>query len=203
MGAENSDQFKPKIIPEDIGDFIDYNPETGVLTNKVDRGQRIKKDQVTGCKGKFYTHIIFRWLNYPAHRVCYFLHTGVDPKEMYVDHIDGDGHNNKFSNLRLVTKKENSRNSKRPSNNSSGVTGVTWHKLKSKWQAQVCDNYKIKHLGTFDNFEEAVAVRIAAEHRFYGKHRNDHNDKCKLTPEMLEWGKEYLEDKIERFNWDA
>ena len=62
------------------------------------------------------------------------------------------------------------------------------------------------NLGCFhkSNKDKATAVRIAAEldPRFKDQeYRHDYNDKHMPSPEMLEWGKQYLEDRIERLNW--
>ena len=141
---------------------------------------------------------------YRSHRVIYFLCTGIDPEEKIVDHIDTNPLNNKISNLRLATHKQNQDNRKKSKNNSSGVTGVIWVKLSKKWRAEIYKDRSRIYLGLFDNKDEAVAVRIAAETdpRFKDQaYRDDHNDRYKLTPEMLEWAKEYLEDRIERLNW--
>ena len=42
--------------------------------------------------------------------------------------------------------------------NTSGVTGVTWDKSIGKWLAQIRLDGKTKHLGYFDDLEEAAEV---------------------------------------------
>ena len=54
-----------------------------------------------------------------------------NPKEYEVDHIDGNGLNNKKENLRLATRKQNAHNCKKPVNNTSGIKGVSKEKLES------------------------------------------------------------------------
>ena len=194
-------KFAP--IPKDIGDYIAYNPETGILTNKVYRSSNSRVGQKVGCiADRGYIILSFRDKRYLAHRLAYFLHTGIDPEEKSIDHIDGDGLNNKFSNLRLATQQQNSFNKKMAKTNTSGVTGVFWRKNINKWGVCIRVSFKRFNLGYFDDFSKAVATRIAAEHKFYKEYRNNHNDQYKLTPEMLEWGKKYLEDRIERLNYD-
>ena len=56
-------------------------------------------------------------------------------------------------------------------NNSSGVTGVIWHKRYRKWQAQMKINSLQKHLGSFSDKFEAICARKSAENRF-GFHPN-------------------------------
>jgi AP2 domain./HNH endonuclease. len=89
------------------------------------------------------------------------------PKGTEVDHIDGNGLNNKRSNLRIVTNSENQYNRRHKSRYpKSGVPGVYWFPQTSKWKAQVILNGKNVHLGYFDNVREAAEV----VRRFKEKH---------------------------------
>lgn len=95
---------------------------------------------------------------FKVHQIVYYMVSGVEPLSI-VDHIDGNPLNNLFENLRLTTQSGNQRNAKMPRNNTSGFTGVNWHKRKSKWRVQAYDNSgKVKHLGYFDNIETAATV---------------------------------------------
>jgi hypothetical protein len=49
-----------------------------------------------------------------------------------------------------------------PRNNTSGVTGVYWYKLRGKWMARVNLGGKLKYLGLFTDLEEAAEVVRAA-----------------------------------------
>lgn len=60
-------------------------------------------------------------------------------------------------------------NSRLQSNNTSGVTGVTWDVEKQKWAAQIGFDKKNIHLGRFDNFDEAVVARKDAEKKYFGE----------------------------------
>jgi len=81
----------------------------------------------------------------------------------YVDHIDGDGLNNRKSNLRLCNSSENGKNTKRPSNNRSGYKGVHWHKGAKMWRAQIRADDKRIHIGYFkDKVDAAIAYNKAA-----------------------------------------
>lgn len=108
--------------------------------------------------------------NLVAHRVIWALHTGAWP-EHQIDHINGNRADNRWRNLRAVTSAENMRNKRQRSNNTSGVTGVSWAKEKRKWLADIRVNGKQIHIGRFDQKADAIAARKAAEKQ-YGFHPN-------------------------------
>jgi hypothetical protein len=97
------------------------------------------------------------------------MHLGHWPEQ--VDHIDGDTHNNKITNLREVSQLENRRNCSRHVSNTSGFNGVTWSKEFNKWLVRVCVNYKEMNLGLYEDLEEAINVRKEANKK-YGFHEN-------------------------------
>lgn len=75
------------------------------------------------------------------------------PKGFVVDHINGNGLDNRRSNLRVVTHRQNMQNMhvKR----SSKYPGVSWRKDRNKWEAKISINNKSKHLGHFKSENEA------------------------------------------------
>lgn len=97
-----------------------------------------------------------------AHRVVWALVYGEWPRGE-VDHIDGNKTNNTLSNLRVVSHAVNQRNQRRPSHNSSGVIGVSWHKDKKRWCAHIKREGRQVALGSYRQFEEAVVARARAE----------------------------------------
>lgn len=102
------------------------------------------------------------------HRLIWLREYGEWPDQ--VDHINGNRSDNRLCNLRNVTNQENSRNSKRNKNNTSGQTGVYFNKRANKWQSYIYDREGNSiYLGLFERFEDAVAVRKAAEIK-YGYH---------------------------------
>lgn len=79
-----------------------------------------------------------------AHRVIWEIHNGDIPTQLVIDHADGNKNNNLISNLRCVPFIINSRNRVMSSNNTSGVTGVSFNRKirngknrdfwRAKWQ---------------------------------------------------------------------
>lgn len=85
------------------------------------------------------------------------------------DHINGIRHDNRKCNLRILTNSENGVNRSKHKNNHSGHRGVIWYDKcpTPKWVAAITVNWKRKHLGYFENFEEAVQARLDAEKLYY------------------------------------
>ena len=99
---------------------------------------------------------------YLAHRLAILFTDGRFPAEQ-VDHIDGNGLNNRRKNLREVTNKENRKNMPMRSDNKSGTVGVRWHKQAQKWTVQIRVAGKQIHGGCFTNLEDAIAKRKEME----------------------------------------
>lgn len=91
------------------------------------------------------------------------------PEDMVVDHINHNKLDNRYDNLRICTSQENSYNQSVRCNNTSGVTGVGWHKGKNKWIARIQINGKLKQLGCYNTKEEAIEARRQAEIDYYGE----------------------------------
>ena len=81
------------------------------------------------------------------------------PSHLFVDHINGDGLDNRRSNLRVVTHQQNMWNRKVNKNNKSGYTGVIWNAYKKKWAAYARVDGKMTEFGLFDTKEEAAKAR--------------------------------------------
>ena len=89
------------------------------------------------------------------------------PPGMETDHVDGDGLNNRRSNLRVVTPQQNQRNQRNKRHGcSSRFRGVTLHKPTGKWQAAINTGARTVYLGLFvDEIDAARAFDIASQER--------------------------------------
>ena len=85
----------------------------------------------------------------------------------FVDHINGKILDNRFDNLRWVTRQENSvQNRKLQSNNKSGFTGIS--QKNDLFTAQLHTKRKCIHLGTYNTLEEALKARREGEIKYFG-----------------------------------
>jgi hypothetical protein len=168
----------------DFNRLLTYDPDTGHLFWK----ERLHEDfpeakRLNSWNSKWSGKRAFTFLDttvgyyrgsvlgksYLAHRVIWHMKNGRWPKDM-IDHIDGNGANNRIDNLREVSSSENSRNMKLHATNTTGFHGVS-QRENGKWVARIDVNRKTVYLGSFDTFEEAVKCRREGEIK-YEYHEN-------------------------------
>jgi hypothetical protein len=157
---------------ERLKELFDYNPVTGKLTWKINRGSRARKGGIAGSKATGgYRQINLDGKVYREHRIIWLYVYGEFPPD-YIDHINHDRTDNRICNLRVVTKKQNGQNMKKRNSNTSGITGVSWHKPRSKWCAYIMIDGIKKHLGLFHTKIEAAQRRLQAnlESGFHHNH---------------------------------
>lgn len=158
-----------------LKEFLSYNPETGLFTWLISRGTA-KAGAIAGSvsvdvNGRKYIRLRINKQQYKAHRLAWLYMTGEWPENL-VDHKDGDGLNNVWSNLRKATKSENNHNQVLNANNTSGVKGVYWHKNIKKWRAQIVCHGKNKHVGYFDSIPEAQSAIQRVREELHGEFTN-------------------------------
>ena len=78
------------------------------------------------------------------------------PKDHVIDHRNGNGLNNRRSNLRILNRSQNAINRRGAEKRSkSGVLGVSWRKRSGKWRARVKVHGKSFYEREFVNIEDA------------------------------------------------
>lgn len=149
--------------PNDLDKMFEYDQLSGVLRWKRKEGAVHKyyntryAGKIAGTSDGQYLKVNIGGSNYYIHRIIWKLVTGKDPVG-YVDHIDGDGFNNRWINFRDVTHDQNMWNAKLFHNNTSGYRGVAFIKAHGKWRAAISVNGKKQHLGYFKSPELAHAA---------------------------------------------
>lgn len=140
----------------------DYDSISGNLIWKIPTVSWIKQGDIVGCMRRDgYRVTRIKGKNYLVHRLIFLFHHGYLPD--LIDHKDQDSTNNRIENLRASNKTKNSYNSGLPSNNKSGVRGVSWDKKNNKWIVRFKSNGVYKFLGYFVDLEEAKFVREQEE----------------------------------------
>ena len=91
------------------------------------------------------------------------------PEDFVVDHINHNKLDNRKDNLRICTTQQNNMNQGKHSGNTSGITGVYWHKSERKWYASIGVHGRLVHLGRYATIEEAIVARQQAEIEYFGE----------------------------------
>lgn len=112
------------------------------------RAANLGKWQLARCDGRLYASHGFNNGNVRLHT---FL-TGWP----LVDHINGDGLDNRRANLRQATGSQNNANARRSTANTSGYKGVSLYRRTGRWRAYLGTRPRERHLGYFGTAEEAA-----------------------------------------------
>ena len=162
------------LTAEEAREKWDLDVEAGIFRWVHPKSRRLKHGDIAGsrCRAgkKTYIRIGSHGKLFLAHRMIFLVVNGEWPL-CKVDHIDGDGTNNRWENLRLAPYLENHQNRKRYSSNKSGCSGVTWHRWSKRWIARITVGKTIIHLGCYIHKKDAIAARVAANVK-YGFHTN-------------------------------
>lgn len=126
---------------------------------------------------------------------------GSIPEGMVVDHINGDGLDNRRSNLRVCTQQDNRRNESKKAvyRAASPFKGVSWDKDRSKWAAKISYNGTTRNLGRFDEEVQAALAYDEVAKQVFGKFARCNSDLF-LSPRMAlqtlgcEWGRAMYEN---------
>jgi hypothetical protein len=146
------------ITQERLKEVLSYDSETGVFVWKERNKKYTKRlnGKEAGClRPDGYKTIVIDQRKYPAHRLAFLYINGSMPK-FQIDHINGNGSDNRTCNLREANNAENQQNKYNcHSDNYSGLLGVSFYKERNVFYSRIQINGKQKHLGYFDTPEEA------------------------------------------------
>lgn len=136
-----------------------YDPKTGNIRN-------LKTNRVFKRNNHGYLRIHFDGRTLQGHRVAWALHYNEQPDpNLEIDHINGNRSDNRISNLRLVSQKQNLRNKTKYKNSTHGYPGILLEKdgRERCWRAQIAINGGIIKLGSFRCKTAAIFARKTAE----------------------------------------
>jgi len=152
-------EYKPnvKLTQAELKRLWNYDPLAGLFTRLVKTNPSGNVGDIANChSGNGYIGISIACKHYQSHRLAFLYMTGKWPK-LDVDHINGIKDDNRWCNLRDVSRSVNQQNKKiARSDNVSGYLGVSWHKTSNKWRARITLNKKQIYLGNFKNAHDAA-----------------------------------------------
>ncbi len=153
-----------------LRELLRYEPETGNFIRLVKTGGRYGANvgTVAGTKtseGRVFVSVQSK--QYRAHRLAWLYMTGEWPKGE-IDHINGEPSDNRWANLRDVSRRVNAQNLRRAhSHSGTGLLGASWGSRDRRFVARIKHQGKYVSLGGFDTAEEAHAAYVAAKRRLH------------------------------------
>ena len=163
-------------VEDRIRTLLRYDPKTGNLfwiACPVPAGQTQAatwgslRNRPAGQRKENRILVVIDGRRYEAHQLAFFLHHGRWPAAG-INHINGDGLDNRLVNLREASHEQSMQNRKQHRNNKSGFPGVRWHKRAGKWEAFVRYQGKLKYLGLFERAELAAEAARSARQELFG-----------------------------------
>lgn len=155
----------------DLKRILSYDENSGEFMWKTRLSNRGVVGKIAGTPSTHgHVQIRINGVFYKAHRLAWLYVYGELP-DGEIDHINHNPYDNRISNLRNVSHKENARNQSMRKTNTSGVTGVYFYKRDRKWDAKIMVDGAMIHLGRFVNKIDAIIARKMAEQE-YGFHPN-------------------------------
>ena len=141
---------------------LDEKSESGLKWKATGKDAGIKRAigyWYVSIKGKYYL----------CHRIIFFMRTGINPGENFVDHKNRNRGVN--DELRLASNRDNSVNAGKRADKiyTSKYKGVCWHKSANSWMAQIQSFGKSKYLGCFSTEKEAAEAYNAAAKEKWGE----------------------------------
>jgi hypothetical protein len=135
----------------------------GIIKSIKNNKVRIRKPQIDTWK--YYK--LDLWKNskmkqMQIHKIVFISFNFNPPKNMVINHIDGNKLNNNLSNLELITQRENVSHGEIYNNKNKNI-GVCFYKPNNKYRAHIYIDKKLKHLGYFNTIDEAIFARKSFE----------------------------------------
>lgn len=171
-------KFRTNLTAERVRELLNYDPETGVFTWKVDRvagrpatNIRARAGDIAGNINAWgYRVIGIDGCQSPAHRLAW-LHVYGEWPHSIIDHANGDRSDNRLENLRLADDSANLQNMRLHDRNKCGFKGVhkTDRHSNRPWIASITVRGKTHYLGSHETPEEAHEAYKAAARKFFGE----------------------------------
>lgn len=192
MAGKGNDMtsYKYMLTQKYLKECFDYNSVTGILKWKKrpshhfkdEKTWRITNNRFNGkeagykanSRGKEYRRVELNGKPQQTHRIIWIILNDYCPDE--IDHVNGNGLDNREINIRDASRTDNCRNNRRRKDNLSGVTGVNWDKNSNSWKAVIAVDKNKIYLGRYKNFNDGVIARKMAEYE-YGFHQNHGQDR--------------------------
>lgn len=158
------------VSPDSVAQFVAearevlaYDPETGILSSRIDRIHSPAGTPIGYPDGDGYLHARLLRRQYLVHRLAWLLTHGEWPSGE-IDHIDGDRTNNRLTNLRPASRGQNCANRRASRDLPKGA-----YRQGNLFRAQLTFRRKVIRLGTFATAEQAHQAYLAKASELHGE----------------------------------
>lgn len=149
-------QRKEHLTHAELRARLRYDPDTGTFV-------RYTTGRAVGTLDKDgYVRVRFQCRDYSGHRLAWFYQTGSWPRE--IDHRNGERSDNRWGNLREVTREENAQNI-RAGRGRSKLLGA--HARAGGYEAKIRVKGRTQYIGFFGSASQAHAAYVAAKRKFH------------------------------------
>lgn len=151
---------KPRnLLHETLLERLEYRPETGVFMWKIGQFKGMPAGYLSVSRGKEYIRIRVQGEQILAHVLAWFYVYKQWPKSE-LDHLNGDGTDNRIANLELSNRLKNNSNTGKRSDakEHASITNVKSGRFAAIAKFNKCSYW----LGTYDTLEEALLIKEAA-----------------------------------------
>lgn len=144
-----------------LKELLDYDPDTGIMTRKITTSSNAKAGDVIGSlNNNGYLCGRVDGKVYLCHRLAWLWMTGQWPTEM-IDHLNRRRTDNRWSNLREATHRENAKN--------HSSNGFCWDKEKGRWISRIQVDGRMFAIGRFETILDARAAYLRERKRHFGE----------------------------------
>lgn len=153
-------KIKDTLTQHGLKEMLNNDIETGVFTRKVRTANRVQVGDIAGhVTNEGYIRITLEGKRYLAHRLAWLYYYGKWPKGQ-IHHVNHDKTDNRITNLRDVTNRENCSNKR--IHGDGHLVGTTFKTNIQKWVAQIYSKGRHTYLGLFDTQLEAHEAYLKA-----------------------------------------
>lgn len=161
----------PEPSQELLIQLLDYDPDTGLFTWKVDRGGRAKAGSSAGYRASGgYIQIRINYTAHLAHRLAWIYVNG-EPPHYLIDHRNGIRNDNRISNLRQCNNSQNQFNSGNRGKTNTGIKGISFIDGKGVFRVQI-RAHGSKLTKDFSSLEAAEEFSKIARESLHGDFTN-------------------------------
>jgi len=164
---------------------FEYNPDTGIIVWKdlprdmfseeriwLGRNARFTGKPAGGVGNGGYLRVAVDGVPIYVHRIIWKMMTGDEPPDD-LDHINRDRTDNRWSNLRGTTRKQNTHNKTMHRGHKVGLKGVSFDHRNGKYYAWIWRGKRNDYLGTFSTAEAAHSAYCEAAQEHFGEFWSD------------------------------